>query len=78
MTLEANDFPDNWKDNPAPDSTAELGDEWLQIQASLALELPSTIVPREKIYLISIRHPAFENALITVQEMDFEFDQQLR
>jgi RES domain-containing protein len=77
LTVELDDLPTNWAENPAPEESAVLGDGWLASKASLALELPSTVVPREKNYLINIEHPAFEKALSTVKELEFAFDARL-
>jgi RES domain-containing protein len=77
LTVKHEDLPINWAENPAPEETAVLGDGWLASKESLALELPSTVVPREKNYLLNIDHLAFKKALTTIQELDFSFDERL-
>lgn len=77
LQTELSDLPDNWRDSPAPDETATFGDEWLNSNVSLALRLPSAIVPREFNYLININHSSFNRMLRTVQELDFALDERL-
>jgi RES domain-containing protein len=52
-------LPADWRANPPPQSTARLGDGWVASASSLALSVPSTIVPRERNLLIDPAHPAF-------------------
>ena len=44
MTLQT--VPENWQDDPAPHDTAIIGDKWLNDKNSLALKVPSVIVPQ--------------------------------
>ncbi len=77
MTVASEDLPNNWMEHPAPSETARFGDGWLKSRASLALELPSTIVPREKNYLVNIAHPNFNDFVGTACELNFSFDHRL-
>lgn len=65
------------KQIPAPSETAEIGDDWLKSNSSLALKIPSTIVIREANYLINIKHVNFPKALSTHIKLDFKFDNRL-
>jgi len=78
LVLENKDLPINWQEDPAPDETASLGDDWLNSASSLALKVPSTIVPREFNYLVNVRHKAFSAALSSVRELSLELDPRLR
>jgi len=61
MRLPDDVRPDDWKDEPAPASTAEIGDDWFEGQSSLALAVPSVVVPRETNYLVNPGHPGFQS-----------------
>ncbi len=45
--LDAKRLPKDWRAEPAPAALAELGDEWHRSRGSLALRVPSAIVPVE-------------------------------
>lgn len=49
-------WPKDWKNDPAPSSTKQLGDEWADRQESLILQVPSTIVSDEPNYIINPFH----------------------
>ena len=57
--LDASDLPADWRTDPLPVSTARLGDGWAASGRSLALLVPSVIIPREHNLLISPAHPDF-------------------
>lgn len=77
MSLDAQTLPANWREDPAPTETATIGDEWLESNASLALSLPSAIVPRETNYLINPGHAEFETWVRSAQALAFDPDQRL-
>jgi RES domain-containing protein len=67
----------DWQAQPAPTSTAEVGDAWLDQNAGLALAVPSVIVPREKNYLLNTRHPLFTDVAESAEELEFSPDARL-
>lgn len=71
------ELPLNWRVEPAPLETAEYGDTWLASGQSLALGIPSIIVPREWNYLLNPHHPAFEAIAVTARQLDFDLDTRL-
>ncbi|SQH76631.1 conserved protein of unknown function, might contain RES domain protein [Shewanella benthica] len=77
MLLDHDSLPHNWQEDPAPADTADLGDEWLNSQSSLALCVPSSIVTRERIFLLNVDHPAFDNMMDTKVELEFSMDTRL-
>lgn len=83
IELEADDvmlatnLPHDWQGSPAPRSAALYGDQWLLSNQSLALKLPSTIVPRQWNYLLNIDHPDFKRSVKTARELEFSFDHRL-
>lgn len=59
-TLGREELPENWREAPAPRPVRRLGDRWLESGRSLALRVPSAVVPAESNVLINPRHRAFE------------------
>jgi RES domain-containing protein len=76
LPLDVNNLPDNWENDPAPRAVKQIGDSWVESRESAILEVPSTIVPTEKNYLINPAHPDFKKLKIG-SPTKFEFDPRL-
>jgi len=59
MQLPEDVLPADWRAEPAPPSTAKIGNDRLEGQSSLVLAVPSVVAPRETNYLVNPEHPAF-------------------
>lgn len=59
MLSEA-DLPDGWNRHPPPSSPQQLGDQWVSLEESVALRVPSVVVPYSYNYLPNPLHPSFE------------------
>ena len=55
------DLPRQWRSLPAPEVLQDLGSAWLRSSATLALQVPSAVIPTEPNYLINPAHPSFED-----------------
>lgn len=77
MSLSTESLPKDWAVEPAPASTAEIGDNWLESQSSLALAVPSAVVPRERNYLINLQHAHFQALVDSATEIAFTPDKHL-
>src|SRR5690554_4083749 len=77
MSLSTESLPKDWAVEPAPASTAEIGDNWLESQSSLALAVPSAVVPRERNYLINPQHSHFQALVNSATEIAFTPDKRL-
>jgi RES domain-containing protein len=66
-------LPWNWRMRPAPQDTADFGDAWLESGESLALAVPSIIVPMSWNYLLNNDHPEFEVMANTAKTIPLEF-----
>lgn len=75
--LPASQLPPDWREDPAPPSTAAIGDAWLASAGSLALAVPSAVVPRELNYLLNPRHAEFAALVATAEPLDFKPDDRL-
>jgi RES domain-containing protein len=56
---ELRDLPRGWDAEPATAVSREAGDRWIKEQRSVALLVPSVVVPVEQNGLINPRHPQF-------------------
>jgi RES domain-containing protein len=74
--LEAADLPRNWRSYPAPDALAELGTTWITTRRTVALSVPSAIVPAERNVLLNPAHPDFKKLRLLPPER-FSFDPRL-
>ncbi len=57
-------LPDNWRDVPSPESTKDIGTEWLKSGETALLKVPSVIVPVEFNYIFNPLHPDFKKIKI--------------
>lgn len=57
--LADTDLPRNWQFDPAPPRLREIGDAWAGSGTSIALRVPSSLVPSEFNYLLNPKHPEF-------------------
>ena len=77
LSLDRDRLPKNWRDEPAPPETADIGDIWLEEMTSLALAVPSVIVPHEYNYILNPAHKDFEHFVHTAREVAFRPDSRL-
>jgi RES domain-containing protein len=69
-------LPRNWRVEPPPPSTQQIGDRWVREARSAILALPSVIIPGEPNFLLNPAHPDFKK--ISVGKPDpFVFDPRL-
>lgn len=78
MLLQPQDWPTDWRSDPAPAVTMDIGTEWLKSESSLGLLVPSTLVPSENNLLLNPRHQDFQTCLSSVQPLSFAFDPRLK
>lgn len=75
-TVDPTDLPSDWRTQPPPLSTQQLGDAWLQRASSAVLRVPSVIVPEEWNYLLNPAHRDFRRVRIG-KHRPFRFDSRL-
>lgn len=66
--LLESDLPSGWDAHPPAAPSQRIGDEWAQSGRSLALRVPSVIVPYSFNYVINPEHPDFEALTISEAE----------
>jgi RES domain-containing protein len=69
-------FPSTWRQFPHPIETQVVGAEWARSARSVALRLPSAVVPGEFNYLLNPAHPDFKRVKMGRPE-PFNFDPRL-
>ena len=74
--VEVADLPARWIQVPAPDELAALGTDWLMSRRSVALSVPSAVIPIERNLLLNPRHPGIERVRV-VDDTPFTFDPRL-
>lgn len=74
--LERPKLPRDWRSHPAPAELQQLGDGWVKRGSSLALRVPSAVVPQQSNWLLNPEHPEFSSLEIAKPE-PFEFDLRL-
>ncbi|WP_341663330.1 RES family NAD+ phosphorylase [Vibrio sp.] len=74
--LDIEDLPKTWRHIPASEATQEIGDQFLNQAKPLyaALQVPSTISPRDHNYVVNPNHPAMKNIFSQHEKLEFEFD----
>ena len=68
--------PETWRETPYSAATQAFGAEWVQAQRSVALRVPSVVVPGEFNYLLNPAHPQFAKVKVGKPE-PFSFDPRL-
>jgi RES domain-containing protein len=74
--LDPATLPRNWRAEPAPPRVRAIGDRWIASATSVALEVPSAVVPAERNYLLNPAHPDFARTAIGKPHR-FELDPRL-
>lgn len=80
LIIRVKDFrplPADWGNSPAPLEIQQLGDDWARAQASAVLEVPTSVIPLEKNYLLNPNHPDFKHIRLGKIEK-FSFDERLK
>jgi RES domain-containing protein len=72
------DLPADWQRLSQPLPTGALGHAWLQAGRSLALRVPSVLVPQEHNLLLNPAHPEFAQVRLAAEPEPFFFDERLR
>jgi RES domain-containing protein len=74
---EFRDLPPDWAVSPAPQAVQQISDDWVRASVSAVLEVPTSIVPLEKNYLLNPAHPDYSRITLGMPER-FVFDERLK
>lgn len=67
------DLPRNWRFDPAPTKLRRMGDAWVDSAVSVALCVPSVVIPAERNFLLNPKHPDFVKVKIG-KPLPFRYD----
>ncbi len=76
LDLDAAALPPGWGDAADSRSAAAIGDAWLASGASLALRVPSAVLPLERNLVVNVRHPRYAEMQLG-EPRPFRFDPRL-
>jgi len=76
LELRDDDLPSDWRARPVSHAARAIGDAWLEQRASVALSVPSVLVPQERNLLLAPDHPRFEEVRLG-PATSFRFDERL-
>ena len=62
------DLPEGWNQIPYGHASQDFGDDWLSSNKSLALKIPSVVIPIEYNYVLNPNHPDYRNIRIEEKE----------
>jgi len=74
--LDHAQLPADWREDPAPPSTKEIGDSWVAGCESVVLAVPSVLAPQDDNFLLNPAHPDFKSLDIG-HPQPFEYDPRL-
>ena len=72
--IDKHKLPRNWAAAEHSNATQKLGDNWYDEGRSLALRVPSAIIPVGHNYLLNRKHPDFDSLIISKAKL-FTFDE---
>lgn len=55
--IELKGLPENWANYPVPSILAEIAEEWIASNKSIALKVPSSVIHSSRNYILNCRHP---------------------
>jgi RES domain-containing protein len=76
LRLGADELPSGWRDYPAPESLAQIGDKFVRNREAAVLILPSSLAPTENNWLLNPQHPHFQKIELERTE-PFHYDPRL-
>jgi RES domain-containing protein len=72
-TLAHEDLPADWRQYPAPAELPLIGARWLHEAETVALSVPSAVIPRERNLILNPGHADFARVRVATEE-PFAFD----
>ena len=70
---EPADLPRKWREYPAPAALVMVGERWLAAAETVALSVPSVVIPRERNFILNPAHAGFAQLAVGDPE-PFAFD----
>ncbi len=78
VVISPEELTEKWWINPAPPELAEIGQNWVEQQSSVALVIPSSVTPtgEGRNYILNPQHPDFAKVEI-VKVSAYDYDERL-
>lgn len=76
-TVEIRSLPPDWHTFPYSTGTQQIGDNFVKFGKSLALKVPSAVVPGDFNYLLNPQHPNRTKVMLVGEPTPFPFDYRL-
>lgn len=71
--IEMDDLPDDWTELTSYSLTQAIGDKWIQSSKSAVMSVPSSIIAKERNFLLNPNHKDFRLVkLIAIEDFDFD------
>ena len=77
LTLHLSALARGWDDPSPSDDTRDIGTNWVREGTTAILSVPSSVIPRERNYLLNPNHPEFAQIKFGPPE-PFRFDVRLK
>jgi len=74
--IKESDLPANWFKYPAPAILAEIGEEWVAKGDTIALKVPSSVIPTSFNYILNCNHKDYHKVKV-LDHKQFRFDPRL-
>lgn len=74
QNISREELPTGWDQRPPGKASREVGDQWLRRADTVALRVPSVILPEGGNYLLNPAHPDFDTALAVYEARSLELD----
>ncbi len=72
-SMAVSELRSNWREYPAPVELTSIGERWLRETKTVALSVPSVVIPRERNFIINPGHVDFDKLSVASPE-PFTFD----
>lgn len=77
LKLAQDHLPEGWRGLRAYPLLQNMGSRWYHDQASLALEVPSAVIPQESNFIINTIHPDFQENVRIAETENYFWDKRL-
>ncbi len=67
MQIQINDLPGNWQTVATFSALQRIGSNWVIIEQTFILKVPSAVIPYEYNYVINTAHPEFSSKVHLVR-----------
>lgn len=75
--VKINELPYNWRSIAAYSELQKIGSDWYNSMETLALKIPSAVIPFEFNYIINTEHLNFRDKIKLVRTEDYFWDSRL-